>query len=77
MLPFGSNFQNGSASPWSENYADQDNKTLDYNVAIDTLQDWLKEKYATLPKFDHAMAFTGFVYEDLYTLPQSLTSTIV
>jgi len=59
------NFQNRSASPWAENQVLQDGKTLDVYGALDKFQEWLKEKYATLPKFDHAMAFTGFVYKDI------------
>jgi len=38
---------------------------LDPNVGLEKFQEWLKEEHAKLPKFDHAMAFTGFVYEDL------------
>jgi len=32
---------------------------LDPHVGLKKFKEWLKEKHAELPEFDHAMAFTG------------------
>lgn len=65
IVTIGPNFQSRSDSPWSENHLLENGTALDASVGLEKFQEWLKEKHAELPNFDHAMAFTGFVYGDL------------
>lgn len=54
--------QGRSDSPWSERHIHQfkHSMALDPNVGLEKFQEWLKEEHRKLPKFDHAIGFTGY-----------------